>query len=52
MLDSELTYQRNGEHFLVTNTDGEFVVSYDGSRPVDDWVQNGGYRKAGGRDQP
>jgi hypothetical protein len=47
MLDDALSYQRIGEHFLITNTDGEYVVSYDGSVPVDEWVRNGGYRIKG-----
>ena len=45
MLDDALTYRGVGDHLLITNTDGEYVVIYDGSRPVDEWVQNGGYRR-------
>ncbi len=47
MLDDALTYQRVGDGFLITNTDGAYVVTYDGSQPVDDWIQNGGYRLRG-----
>lgn len=47
MLDDGLTYQRVGDGFRITNTDGEYVVTYDGSRPVDDWVQNGGFQSKG-----
>lgn len=47
MLDDALTYNRVGTGFLITNTDGVYVVTYDGSRPVDDWLQNGGYRVKG-----
>jgi hypothetical protein len=47
MLDDALTYQRIGDHFIIMNTDGEYVVTYDGALPVDEWVQNGGYRRNG-----
>jgi hypothetical protein len=47
MLDEALTYQRIGDHFIIMNTDGEYVVAYDGALPVDEWVQNGGYRLKG-----
>jgi len=44
MLDDALTYRRLGDRFLITNTDGEYVVTYDCSVPVDEWVLNGGYQ--------
>jgi hypothetical protein len=47
MLDDALTYQRIGDHFIIMNTDGEYVVTYEGALPVDEWVQNGGYRRNG-----
>jgi len=47
MLDDALTYQRDGDRFLVTNSDGEYVVTYDDSLPLDEWILNGGYRLKG-----
>jgi len=42
-LGDGLTYEVEGEGFVVRNTDGEFVVAYDGSAPVEEWVERGGY---------
>lgn len=44
-VDDELTYALRGEGFVVTNTDGVLAVTYDGSRPVADWVANGGFTR-------
>ncbi len=43
LLDEELSYEPSGESFVVTNTDGVLRVTYDGSRPVAEWVVDGGY---------
>ena len=47
MLDDGLTYERTGDRLRITNTDGQYVVIYEGSLAVDEWVANGGYRLQG-----
>lgn len=44
-LDEQLSYEPSGDSFVVTNTDGVLRVTYDGSRPVAEWVVNGGYNR-------
>jgi len=47
-VDDELIYALRGEGFVITNTDGVLMVTYDGRMPVDQWVVNGGYTRVGG----
>jgi len=46
LLDDGLTYEPRGDGFRVENTDGDIVVVYDGTMPVEDWVDLGGYSLA------
>lgn len=43
LLDEGLTYEPREGTFTVRNTDGEIVVVYDGTMPVEQWVASGGY---------
>lgn len=47
-VDDELTYALRGEGFVITNTDGVLKVTYEGPKPVADWVVNGGYTRVEG----
>lgn len=41
VLDDHLSYQRVGDGFSITHTDGRYAVTYDGSQPVSEWMAAG-----------
>jgi hypothetical protein len=42
VLDDHLSYQRIGDGFSITHTDGRYAVTYDGSQPVSAWMAAAG----------
>ena len=42
ILDEGLTYRVEDDHYIVTASDGDLAVSYDGSVPLDRWLRGEG----------